>query len=136
MGTPYGDIYDRFLSKVNDYSLSSLPDDLFDSTLLKYLKNAIPEFKYCLQDLSDRDDTNATFNIDLTEQEQSILTKFMVVEWLTSFVNRESNLKLQLGNRDYQTFSSANLLKSLSDTRDIAKREADSDMNFYYYATY
>ncbi len=134
MSTPYQDIYDRFAIKIDDYQLSSLPDDTFDNTLLKYLKGAIFEFKYCIQDLSDRDDTNSLFNVDLTEEEQEILAKFMVCKWLDGLINHLDNLKQKFGNKDFQIFSSSNHLKELRETYNLRYQESVNDMNFYYYS--
>ncbi|GAH23872.1 unnamed protein product, partial [marine sediment metagenome] len=72
-------------------------DQLYVSSVCDYndyvagfLKNAIPKFKECVTDLSDRDDTAMVFNNTLTELEEEILANMMALEW----VGRETK-KLQ-----------------------------------------
>jgi hypothetical protein len=134
MATPYSDIYDRFMSAITDYDLLGMADVDVENTLLKYLKSSISDFKFCTQDLTNRDDVTGTFNIDLSESEQEILAKFMIIKWLNPIVNNLDNLKQKFGTRDFQLFSSSAHLKELKDLRDLLQKEANSDMEFYYYS--
>jgi hypothetical protein len=131
--TTFDEIYDRFLSKVTDYELAALLDTDLNTRLKKYLKSAISDFLYCQQDLSDRNEDSDTFNITLTESEQSILAKFMVVQWVNPQILRLENVRNELGNRDFQTFSPGNLLDKLSNLKKDLIREATEDMIFYHY---
>lgn len=131
--TLYADIYDRFLSKISDYELAMLVDADLDINLKKLLKNAISDFLYSKQDLSLREDANDRFLITLTESEQAILAKFMVVQWVNPQILRLENIRNELGNRDFQTFSPGNLLDKLTNLKRELIREATEDMIFYHY---
>jgi hypothetical protein len=135
VSTQYSDVYDRFLSKITDYDLANLSVQDLESTLLKYLKSAIANFKYCTKDLKDRDDTLQVFNTDLDESEQEILAKLMVIEWVTPYIHSQENIRQVLGSRDYQIYSPANLLDKLITLKKIMQDEVQSDLTFYYYAT-
>jgi hypothetical protein len=135
MSTLYEAINDRFLSKVNDYELAELLDADLETELLKFLKGAISDFKYCTKDLSDRDDVGKTFNISLTDLEQEILAKFMIIHWINPFVFRQENLQNHFSTKDFKLYSPSGFLDKLVTTRKEMINEANSDMVHYYYAT-
>jgi hypothetical protein len=135
MSTQYSDVYDRFLSKITDYDLANLTDQELKNTLLKYLKSAVANFKYCTKDLKDRDDTLQVFNIDLDEIEQEIIAKLMVIEWVNPYINSQENIRQVLGSRDYKIYSPANMLDKLLELKKTMQDEVQSDLTFYYYAT-
>jgi hypothetical protein len=135
MATTYDLIYDRFLVSITDYELAALIDAQLKADLLKFLKGAITDFKYCTKDLTARDDTAATFTIDLTEREQDILSKYMLVRWLNPNYLRLENIRTSIGNKDFQITSGGYTLEKLGKVKRDLENEADSDMVFYYYAT-
>jgi hypothetical protein len=135
MATTYDSVYDRFLFKITDYELASLIDTDLENQLLKYLKSAITDFKYCTKNLTDRNDSSQTFNIDLTETEQEILAKFMLVHWINPNILRLENIRDHVGSKDFSVFSPGNFLDKLKSLKTDLYNEAVSDMNFYYYAT-
>lgn len=135
MSTSYTLIYDRFLNKITDYDMVSLTSSEIDMTLLKYLKSAITGFKYCTKDLKDRDDSSQTFNIDLEENEQEIIAKLMVIEWVSQYINSQENIRQVLGSRDYSIYSPANLLDKLITLKKTMQDEVQSELTFYYYST-
>jgi hypothetical protein len=135
LSTQYSLIYDRFLSKITDYDLANLTDQELESTLLKYLRNAVANFKYCTKDLKDRDDALQMFNIDLNEIEQEIIAKLMVIEWVNPYINTQENIRQVLGSNDYKIYSPANLLDKLLSLRKAMQNEVQNDLTFYYYAT-
>jgi hypothetical protein len=135
LSTQYSLIYDRFLSKITDYDLANLTDQELESTLLKYLRNAVANFKYCTKDLKNRDDALQVFNIDLNEIEQEIIAKLMVIEWVNPYINTQENIRQVLGSNDYKIYSPANLLDKLLSLRKAMQNEVQNDLTFYYYAT-
>lgn len=135
MATTYDSIYDRFLSSITDYELAELIDAQLKSELLKFLKGAITDFKYCTKNLTDRDEVGETFNFNLTEIEQDILTKFMLVRWINPNFLRLENIRTSIGNRDFQGTSGGYTLEKLGKVKRDLENDADSDMVFYYYAT-
>ncbi|TVY09966.1 hypothetical protein [Paenibacillus cremeus] len=135
MATTYDIIFDRFLSKITDYELAELIDADLESNLNKFLRGAISDFKYCPKDLSNRDDSAMTFNIDLNDSEQEILAKFMLVHWINPNILRLENIRQNLGNKDFQIYSGANFLDKLTTLKKQLISEAVEDMVYYYYAT-
>lgn len=135
MSTSYDLIFDRFLSKVTDYELAELISSDLELYLIKYLKGAIVDFKYCNVDLSDREDSSKVFNADLSETEQEILSKFMLLHWISPNILRLENIRQSVGNRDFQLYSGANFLDKLVSLKNGLKVEAESEMIYYYYTT-
>lgn len=137
MPTPYSNIYKRFLSRIRDFDLKDLaelsPVD-FENTLFKYLENAIPEFKYCKQNLDDRDDTLKQFNFDLTAQEENILAYIMLSEWISPYVNSQENIQQLLGSKDYIIYSPGNLLDKLSKRKLEIENKIADELVFYHYS--
>lgn len=135
MATTYDEIYDRFLSKITDYELADLLAGDLENTLEKFLKSAISDFKYCSSDRLARNDTTKLFTNALTDLEQEILAKFMLVHWISPQILRLENLRQVLGSRDFQLFSPSAFLDKLILLKTTLLNEAKEDMVFYYYAT-
>ncbi|WJJ55268.1 hypothetical protein QB910_000024 [Dabrowskivirus KKP3916] len=109
MPTPYSLIYQSFLGKINDFNFAKLDDDTLTSILRGYLQSSIVKFtKDCRQDLSQRDETNSTFTITLTDIEVEILAMMMVDAWLEIRINDDAGLKQVLTDNDFQIHSQAN----------------------------
>lgn len=134
MATTYDEVYDRFLSKITDYELAQLVVEELSDNLEKFLKSAISDFKYCTSDRLVRDDINKTFISTLTDLEQEIIAKFMLVQWVTPHILRLENIRQSLGSKDFSVFSGANFLDKLLNLKKTLIAEAESDMIFYYYA--
>lgn len=114
MATTYSQIFERFLTGVQDYNIDKLysisPADM-ETYLTSFLIRAVPKFRGCLVNLSDRDDTTGQFNIDLSEIEQEILSQLITVEWLVKEVNDLKQMQQKLNDTDFRTYSEANNLK-------------------------
>jgi hypothetical protein len=122
-GTPYQIVYNTFLGKISDYSFPNMTDATLTSTMHNYLISACVKFKHCRQDLTQRDDTNATFLITLTDEETEILSMNMVLEWMNSKVLDDKLLKPTLTDKDYNVYSQANQLREVRSAREALKRE-------------
>ena len=134
MATPYSTVYNSFLGKITDYELPSLSAEFQEAFLLGLLTSAIPKFKVCIEDLSDRDDTTLEFTDDLSDESVDILSELMVVEWLQPQLYKSDFFQNQLGTKDFSLFSPANLLKEVRQTYFLAKHNVRSMMiNYSYY---
>lgn len=135
MATPFNDIYKRFLSNVkdvplvNNFSVVELEEILFGFMET----SASLRFKKCKQNLEDVDLIQKQFNIDLTKEEQIILSKCMVLEWLEPYVNNEQNLKNGLTTKDYKMFSPANTLESIKKLFNETNSESKKLIRSYLY---
>src|SRR5690348_16402444 len=106
MGTSYMDIFNLFMQQLTDYRLIQLYTTPttgvvdFENYLTGFLLLAIPEFYPCSQNLSNRNDTTKTFNYDMTLDNQKILSKFMVKEWLGKEINDILQIRLHVQDKD------------------------------------
>lgn len=131
--TSYEDIYESFLSKINDIDLANYSNDDLEKQLDLYLGQAISDFSdYCIKDLSDRDKDKKCFNITLDDREIDILSEFMVVRWLYPILNNLENLRNTLNTSDFSIYSPANLLEKIEQRYSSARMKARSMMNEYY----
>lgn len=135
--TPYAEIFNLFLSKINDYYLKNKlknEPEFADELMLDFLRTAIPKFKtYCVKDLYNRDDNLFQFNIELDDMEKDILSILMVAEYLNPKINREQYIEHSVGSKDYTEYSPNNQLEQLREWKKQIKSEADSLILEYYY---
>lgn len=133
MVTTYNEIRDLFLPKITGYSFGDLTEVEANEFIDKYLKSATVKFKYCVQDLTDRDDVLRQFNVILTFEEQEILAMFMILEWLNPKILSEQLLEQNLGSRDYQIYSGAAKIKEMLNLKRELTNDVNALMTFYYY---
>lgn len=116
MSTSYEQIYSSFLSKIQSYDILEMEEDDLKLYLQDYLSIATSNFHVCRQDLSDRDDEQEQFNIELTPVEIEILSNYMVLAYVDStYVRTPTLLKMTLSSTDFNAFSSANQLTKLTE---------------------
>lgn len=133
MATPYSQIYSRFLAKISDYSFVSLTQDELEANLESFLSGAIVQFRRCKKSLYLRDNITKVFEENLNEEEQEILSKLMVVEYLTPRLVTADLLQQTLSSRDFRLYSQANHIKEIRDLRNAIKNEASRMMTDYTY---
>lgn len=133
MGTPYQEIYEIFLTKIQDQEFLNLPDDDIEEFCLKYLRSATTKFKKCKQDLSDRDDNVLQFNISLLEEEKEILAILMMEQWISPQVYNIMNLKQFMGDREFRYYSQANHIDKLIELKESLKDDGEREVTNYTY---
>lgn len=131
MATPYSELYDVFWSQVTDPTLLSM--DTTDAIKQRLLLNAIPQFRRCKQDLTNRNDTTFTFIITLTDEEKLILGILMVNEYLKSQITSIDKIRQVMSNKDWSITSQANHLQQLMALRQDVKKEVDDLIVAYTY---
>lgn len=131
--TLYVDIYDIFMSQYTDEIFNNI--DFNDSLKKRYLLNAIPRFRHCNQDLSNRNDTTNTFNITLTDEEKLIIGVLMVAEYLKPMITSIDLMKQQMSSKDFRLTSQAEHLKRLMELRESVEKDAKQLMIEYSYST-
>lgn len=116
MSTLYEKVYDAFLSKLHSYDIAEMDDEDAEAYMHDFLISAINNFHVCRKDLSDRNDEEALFNIDLSSLEIEILSNYMVIAYIDSkYVRTPTLLKVSLSSSDFNAFSNANHLSKLTD---------------------
>lgn len=124
MATSYESVYSRFLGSITDYELAYLPDEDMESMVHGWMLRAIAEFYNCKTNLEDRDDEIRCFNVDLSDWEIDVLSKFMVAAWLNDQIS-SVNLTLQMfGGKEEKWFSQSQHLSTLIALRDSIRTEA------------
>lgn len=130
--TSYDVIYNVFFDKCRDYSIFELSEETSNEVLYGYLKGSIKLFnRVCVQDLSDRDEDDETFNFDLSDDEIDILAEGMCQMFIKANLNNSDLFKNGLSSKDYTLFSPANLLNAIQNTYDRCQKEVRSLMNEY-----
>jgi hypothetical protein len=137
MATPYSDIFNLFLANIQDYVIDDMYDNStadFEQYATVFLQRSIPLFDNCLKDLTNRDDTTRTFNIDLTLTEQLILSDLMTIMWLKKEINNILEMRNFLVSGDYKSFSSANNLKEKRAWYETLSKDIDMAITKYGYS--
>ena len=88
-----------------------------------FLLRSIPLFTNCQQDLTDYNTTTRTFNIELSLQEQMILSDLEILTWLDSQILDIKQFSLILNNTDFKTYSSAQNLTAKLNLRALLWEE-------------
>jgi hypothetical protein len=115
-GTPYSDIIDLALIYIRDYKLDILyaeSESDWATYLQGFMVRGLDNFDNCRQDLTDRNDVTATFNITLTYLEKGIIADYTVIIWLDSEIldTRQITGMIQ-DSKVAKRYSEANLLDS------------------------
>lgn len=133
MGTPYSVIYKRFLQKITDYKLLSLPEEDVENILLGYLTSSIVKFRRCKSDLSKRNDEEQSFDEDLLDIEIEILALQMVCEWVEPQLNNELYTKQFIGTKEEKFFAQSNHIEKLLALRNDAELRSKKLRRDYSY---
>lgn len=132
MGTEYRTLYDGVLAKIKDYDFFKLSEDEVYAVLQDYIRPAVVRFQSCKKDLSLRGADG--FEEELSDVEVEILCDFMVVEYLDSnYIRSQAAMKQVLSNKDFNTYSPANLLEKTMAVRSSFLEEARQLMRDYSY---
>ena len=126
------DVYDAFLSKVNedDWSHCYSEEDLewFIKDWRAFLNSALPYFKFPRCSLEIDEATQTFKDPKMGSEEVQILATFMKSEWLKRTVDSWENIKTQYDESD---FSQANLLKTFIDLKNQVATEARNLESIY-----
>jgi hypothetical protein len=140
MTTPASDVFDLFLTVINDYRLDSINNTSGSITLGLYLEpwllNSIMEFDVCDQDLTytaSGSSIEGYFLVDLTTENKLVLSQIMVKYWLQKTINDILQMNNHIQDHDFKTFSAAQNLKAKQDLYKIKCEEIDQRLTRYEY---
>lgn len=132
MPTKFEEVYGRALFKFTDYSFLNGYEVLKNAVLQKYLLSSIVDFQHsCKQDLNDYNIEAECFNIDLDNEVIEILATGIAYHWLDAQVLNSKNLRNIIHNKDYTSYSPANLLKQMITLRDELGKDYRGKINLY-----
>lgn len=127
------DVYDAFLSKVNedDWSHCYSQEDLewFIKDWYAFLKSALPYFKFPRCGLEIDEETQTFTDPKMGADEVAVISTFMKQEWLKRTIDSWENIKTQYDEKD---FSQANLLKTFISLKEQVIEEAQDLERTYY----
>lgn len=128
MNTSFEEVYDIFISKIEDYKIVTVDiTDLYEE-YEKFLSSSFSKFKIRTnQDDIHMDFNNKSFSSELTYLEKEILAYGMIVSWREPYVNNIENMAMRMNTKDYSQYSQANHLKELSEL----KKTAESDFDYW-----
>ena len=126
--TTYQSLYAAVLGKLpEEYKLAQMSDEQIAWTLRHTLEPAIVSFHICKQDLEDRDEENARFNIKLTTEEFAILVNYMTINYIDSnYIRVPTALELSLTSKDFNVFSPARHLEAVKALREMFVDETEA----------
>lgn len=127
------DVYDAFLSKVNedDWAHCYSQEDLewFIKDWRAFLNSALPYFKFPRCSLEINEETQSFVDERVGQQEIHVIATYMKQEWLKRTIDSWENIKTQYDEKD---FSQANLLKTFIQLKDQVITEAKYAESVYY----
>lgn len=133
--TPYSDIFDLAQMDYSNYELDTLYTTSPTNFLLYMtglLIRVIPSFTNCLQDLSQRNDSTQTFEIELTDAEKDILATLIAVQVIKKEVFTITQIRgmIQQGS-EANRHSEGNLLKEKLNLQETLIQHVDEKMTKY-----
>ena len=132
MGTPFTDVYNRFLGKITDDMYMELTPEDTIKDLNNLLIDAIPGFEFPRKNLMDYTidtttqnvlESTSSFTEELTSEEINILAILMMNNWLQRQVTSIENTRMKYSGSDFKFTSQANhLAKLLSLLKEVQRQ--------------
>ena len=111
--TSFDDVYKKFYSKITDDMYMELTPEDTEVMLDDLLVGALPYFEFPRQDVHNVDMDAKIFMADLTNEEQNIISTYMVVEWFGYQLASVENTRMKYSGTDFKFTSQANHMQKL-----------------------
>ena len=111
MATTFNEVYDFFMTTINDYRLVALYNSSqtdFQTYLSAWLIQSIPEFTNCDQSLSY---SSSSFTETLSQKNINILVLLMKKKWFEKELENVLQMTNVVQDRDFKMYSQANNMK-------------------------
>jgi hypothetical protein len=135
MATSYEEIYNLASNKITDPEIALLSQEDIEELFYGYLISAIPKFRKCKNDLSNRDDELRQFNVDLLDVEKEILAILVAREWLQPQINSTLLTKQVFSDKESKFYSQKEMLNGLMSLDEKLKIEAQKLSRDYTYSS-
>ena len=135
MSTTYEEIYDLASRKLTDVELPLLPEEELEDMFHGYLISSISQFRKCKNDLSDRDEDEKQFNVDLLDVEKEILAVLIARQWLQPHINSALLTKQVFSDKEPKFYSQKERLAGLMSLDEKLKIEAQKLSRDYTYSS-
>jgi len=121
MGTPFTQVYNRFLGKITDDMYMELTPEDTMRDLRNLLIDAIPGFEFPRKNLMDYSieetenvlEDTSSFKADLSSEEINILAILMMIGWTQRQITSIENTRMKYSGSDFKFTSQANHLSKL-----------------------
>lgn len=121
MGTPFTQVYNRFLGKITDDMYMELTPEDTVRDLRNLLIDAIPGFEFPRKNLLDYTiieaenalEEESSFAAELSSEEINILAILMMIGWTQRQVTSIENTRMKYSSSDFKFTSQANHLAKL-----------------------
>lgn len=133
MATSYEEIYNLAANKITDPEIALLLSEDIEELFHGYLISAIPKFRKCKNDLSNRDDELRQFNVDLLDVEKEILAILVVREWLQPQLYSSLLTKQVFSDKEQKYYSQSSHLSELRALDETLKIDAQKLSRDYTY---
>lgn len=135
MSTTYEEIYDLASRKLTDVELPLLPEEELEDMFHGYLISSISQFRKCKNDLSNRDEDEKQFNVDLLDIEKEILAVLIARQWLQPQINSTLLTKQVFSDKESKFYSQKEMLNGLMSLDEKLKIEAQKLSRDYTYSS-
>ena len=133
MATSYEEIYNLAANKITDPEIAFLLPEDIEELFYGYLISAIPKFRKCKNDLSNRDDELRQFNVDLLDVEKEILAILVVREWLQPQLYSALLTKQVFSDKEQKYYSQSSHISELRALDETLKIDAQKLSRDYTY---
>ena len=133
MATSYEEIYNLAANKITDPEIALLLPEDIEELFHGYLISAIPKFRKCKNDLSDRDDELRQFNVDLLDVEKEILAILVVREWLQPQLYSALLTKQVFSDKEQKYYSQSSHISEIRALDETLKIDAQKLSRDYTY---
>lgn len=140
MGTPFTDVYNRFLGKITDDMYMELTPEDTMRDLTNLLIDAIPGFEFPRKNLLDYTIDTTTENVlestssfaeQLSSEEVNILAILMMINWVQRQVTSIENTRMKYSGSDFKFTSQANHLAKLLSLLKETQRQSHHMQRLY-----
>jgi hypothetical protein len=133
MNTTYSEIFELVLALLSSYKIDDIYDkngeDGLTTFFIPYLKIASGELENNAgMDLSNRDNDLRQFNFELSDGQQLIVAKYIVIGYLSKETYDIMQMQLHLQDGDFKTFSEKNNLDGKLNALYLLKEEVGYDI--------
>lgn len=133
MATSYEEIYNLASNKITDPEIALLLPEDIEELFHGYLISAIPKFRKCKNDLSNRDDELRQFNVDLLDVEKEILAILVAREWLQPQLYSALLTKQVFSDKEQKYYSQSSHISELRALDETLKIDAQKLSRDYTY---
>ena len=139
MGTPFTQVYNRFLGKITDDMYMELTPEDTVRDLRNLLNDAIPGFEFPRVNLLDYTiieaenalEEESSFAADLSSEEINILAILMMIGWTQRQVTSIENTRMKYSSSDFKFTSQANHLAKLLTLLQETQRQSHHMQRLY-----